>query len=122
MTTSNADPAIERQGGDMVLELAAGLAAYQDGAIVIREVVKKRTGTVTIFALDKGLGLKKHSRRFDTLIQMLDGVADITIGGTSHRLGKNETIVMPARSPCTLKAVKRFKMISVMMTSKTADG
>jgi quercetin dioxygenase-like cupin family protein len=115
MTRSNVEREIERPTGDTVLELVACLAAYQDGAVVIREVVKKKTGTITIFAVDRGHGLSEHIAPFDTLIQMLDGVAEITIGGTPRRLGKNETILMPAESPCTLKAVQRFKMMSVMM-------
>jgi hypothetical protein len=33
---------------------AADLVSYQDGSIVSREIVKKPTGTVTVFAFDEG--------------------------------------------------------------------
>jgi hypothetical protein len=36
---------------------AAELVNYQDGAVVSREIVKKPTGNVTIFAFDEGQGL-----------------------------------------------------------------
>jgi len=94
---------------------ALELVAYQPGAIVSRELVKKKTGTVTVFAFDKDQGLSEHTAPFDALVQVLDGVAEITIGGTPHRLGKNELILMPANVSHALKAVERFKMILVMI-------
>ncbi len=33
---------------------AAGLVNYQEGSVVSREIVKKTTGNVTIFAFDEG--------------------------------------------------------------------
>ncbi len=35
--------------------------AYQDGAVVSREILRKKTGTVTVFAFDKGQGLSEHT-------------------------------------------------------------
>ena len=35
----------------------ADLVSYQDGSIVSREILKKPTGTVTVFAFDEGQGL-----------------------------------------------------------------
>ena len=90
---------------------AIALVAYQAGAVVSREIVKKKTGMVTLFAFDKGQGLSEHTSPFDALVQVLDGVAEITIGGVPHRLGKDEIILMPADVPHALKAVERFKMM-----------
>jgi hypothetical protein len=47
---------------------AAELVNYQDGAIVSRELIKKPTGTVTIFAFDEGQGLSEHIAPFDALV------------------------------------------------------
>jgi quercetin dioxygenase-like cupin family protein len=55
---------------------------YQPGAVVSREIIKKKTGTVTVFAFDKDQGLCEHTAPFDALVQVLDGVAEITIGGS----------------------------------------
>jgi hypothetical protein len=46
---------------------AAELVNYQDGAIFSREIVKKPTGNVTIFAFDEGQGLSEHTAPFDAL-------------------------------------------------------
>jgi len=98
---------------------ALELVAYQPGAVVSREIVKKKTGTVTVFAFDKAQGLSEHTAPFDALVQVLDGVAEITIGGVPHRLGKDEMILMPANVPHSVKAVERFKMMLVMIREAT---
>lgn len=98
---------------------ALALVAYQTGAVVSREVVKKKTGTVTVFAFDKDQGLSEHTAPFDALVHVLDGVAEITIGGIPHRLEKDELIVMPANVTHALKAVERFKMMLVMIREAT---
>ncbi len=94
---------------------ALELVAYQAGAVVSREIVKKKTGTVTLFAFDKAQGLSEHTAPFDALVQVLDGVAEITVAGVPHRLSKDEMILMPANVPHALKAVERFKMMLVMI-------
>lgn len=91
------------------------LVAYQAGAVVSREIVKKKTGSVTAFAFDKGQGLSEHTAPFDALVHVLDGVAEITIGGKSHSVKQGEMILMPANVPHALKAVEQFKMLLVML-------
>ena len=65
---------------------AAGLVDYQAGAVVSRTVIKKETGTVTIFAFDEGQGLSEHTAPFDALVQILEGEAEITVSGHAHRV------------------------------------
>ena len=95
----------------------AELVNYQDGAIVSREIVKKPTGTVTVFAFDMGQGLSEHTAPFDALVQVLEGEVEITISGKPHSLQGGELILMPANQPHALKALKRFKMILTMIRS-----
>ncbi|MGE5229540.1 MAG: cupin domain-containing protein, partial [Deltaproteobacteria bacterium] len=68
-----------------------------------------------LFAFDKGEGLSEHTAPFDALVHVLDGAAEITIGGTAHTVSKDELIVMPANVPHALQAVERFKMMLVMI-------
>jgi len=93
----------------------AGLVAYQDGAIVSREIVSQPAGTVTAFAFDEGEQLSEHTAPFDALVIDLDGEADIVIGGKPNRVKPGEMIIMPAGVPHGLKAVTRFKMLLVMI-------
>jgi len=96
---------------------ASELVNYQDGAIVSRELVKKPTGTVTVFAFDAGQGLSEHTAPFDALVQVLEGEVEIMISGKPHRLTGGELILMPAHQPHALKALTRFKMILTMIRS-----
>jgi len=96
---------------------SVALVEYQRGAVVSREVVKKKTGIVTLFAFDKGQGLSEHTAPFDALVEVLDGEAEISVAGKAHRVGKGELILMPANEPHALKAVKRFKMMLIMIRS-----
>ena len=96
---------------------AAELVNYQDGAVVSREIVKRPTGSVTIFAFDEGQGLSEHTTPFDALVQVVEGDAEIMIAGRPHQLQGGEMILMPAGQPHALKALKRFKMILTMIRS-----
>ena len=93
----------------------AELVTYQDGAIVSREVVSGKGGTVTAFAFDRGQQLSEHTAPFDALVIGLDGKAEIRIAGTTHGVSGGEAIIMPAGLPHALKAVTRFKMLLVMI-------
>ena len=91
------------------------LVKYQEGTVVSRTIIKKKTGTVTLFAFDKGEGLSEHTAPFDALVCILDGKAEITISGESVTVENGEMIVMPANKTHALKALERFKMLLVMI-------
>lgn len=96
---------------------ASALVDYQPGSIVSREILKKTTGKVTLFAFDAEEGLSEHTSPFDALVQILEGEAEIAVAGKLHRVVEGELILMPANQPHALKAVKRFKMILTMIRS-----
>jgi quercetin dioxygenase-like cupin family protein len=96
---------------------AAELVNYQDDSIVRRQIVKKSTGNVTLFAFDEGQGLSEHTAPFDALAHVLEGEVEITVAGQAHCLHGGEMILMPAQQPHALKALKRFKMILTMIRS-----
>ena len=93
------------------------MVAYQDGSVVSKEIIKKSTGTVTIFAFDQDQGLSEHTAPFDALVYLLDGETEIIISGELHQLKAGEMIIMPGGKPHSLKAVTRFKMMLVMIRS-----
>lgn len=95
----------------------AELMEYQEGAVVSREIIRKDTGTVTIFAFDKGEGLSEHTAPFDAMVQIIDGKAEIIISGKSNIVKAGEMIIMPANDPHALNALERFKMVLTMIKS-----
>ena len=93
------------------------LIQYQEGAVVSRTLVKKASGSVTLFAIDRSQGLSEHTAPYDALVQVLDGEADITVSHRAQRVRQGEMILMPADQPHELKAVTRFKMLLTMLRS-----
>ena len=95
-----------------------GLIDYQDGSVVSRTIIDRKAGTVTLFAFDEAQGLSEHTAPYNALVYLVDGEADITISGNTHHLKEGEMIIMPANKPHALKAVKKFKMLLIMMHSQ----
>jgi quercetin dioxygenase-like cupin family protein len=91
------------------------LVDYQDDAVVSREIINQKSGSVTLFAFDEGQGLSEHMAPFDAMVYLLDGEAKITISGNSLNLKQGEMIIMPANQLHSLKATKRFKMVLTMI-------
>jgi quercetin dioxygenase-like cupin family protein len=93
----------------------AAVVQYQTGSVVSREILKKKTGTVTLFAFDEGQGLSEHTAPFDALVYVLEGRVEISISGQPHLVAAGEMIIMPAGQPHALKALERFKMVLTMI-------
>ncbi|MBY8985789.1 MAG: cupin domain-containing protein [Candidatus Lokiarchaeota archaeon] len=88
---------------------------YQEGSIVSRTLINKDVGTVTLFSFDQGEGLSEHTAPFDAIVYVFDGEAEIMISQNKHILTKGQMILMPGNEPHALKALKRFKMMLIMV-------
>ena len=95
----------------------ADLVDYQEGSVVSRTLLKKDTGTITLFAFGEGEGLSEHTTPFDAPVYVLDGEVEITISGETSSVKAGEMLIMPADEPHSLKAVKKFKMLLIMIRS-----
>ena len=85
--------------------------------MVSKTLLDKKTGTVTLFAFDRGQGLSEHTAPFDAMVCVLDGVAEVTISGNPLTVRQGEMLVMPAGKPHALQAVEKFKMMLIMIRS-----
>jgi quercetin dioxygenase-like cupin family protein len=95
----------------------SGLAAYQEGAVVSRTLLKRNGGTVTLFAFDEGQSLSEHTAPFDAIAQVLEGEALITIAAVPLTVRAGEMVLMPANQPHAVIAPSRFKMLLTMIRS-----
>jgi quercetin dioxygenase-like cupin family protein len=93
------------------------LVDYQDGSVVSREIIRKSTGTVTLFAFDEGQGLSEHTAPFDALVYVVDGEVEIIISGKPYHLNKGEIVILPANETHALRGLGKFKMLLVMIKS-----
>lgn len=98
-------------------EIVNDLVSYQSESVVSRTLIKKETGTITLFAFSKGQALSEHTVPFDAMVYILDGKAEITISGNPNTLESGQMIVMPANKPHSLKATENFKMLLIMIRS-----
>jgi quercetin dioxygenase-like cupin family protein len=91
------------------------LIAYQEGSVVSRMIVYKKSGTITLFAFDTGEGLSEHTAPYDAIALIIDGEAEISIEKTAFVLKEGQMIIMPANKPHALHAQQRFKMMLTMI-------
>ena len=90
---------------------------YVPNSVVIKTIIKKTTGNVTVSSFDSGEALTEKTSPFDTFIQVIDGKAVIVIDDLSHQLITGESIIIPAHARNIIKAKERFKMISTIIKS-----
>jgi quercetin dioxygenase-like cupin family protein len=93
----------------------ADLVAYQEGSVVSKTLIKRDGGNVTLFAFAAGQGLSEHTAPFDAMITVLDGEAEVIIGGRAHAVAAGEMIIMPAGIPHAVSAAGPFKMMLIML-------
>lgn len=100
------------------VETLSEMIDYQEGSVVSRTLLKKNTGTLTLFAFDKGEGLSEHTSPYEAFVHIIDGKSLITISGEKYHLEAGEVITLPADDPHALQATERFKMLLTMIREK----
>lgn len=91
------------------------MVEYSAGGVISKQILKNEAGNITLFSFDKGQGLSEHTAPFDALVQILDGKAEITIGGEPLSLTAGQSVIMPAGISHALHAPERFKMLLTMI-------
>jgi quercetin dioxygenase-like cupin family protein len=91
------------------------LVDYAADAVVSKTVANSSAGTMTLFAFAAGQGLSEHAAPFDAYVAVLDGVAELTIGGQKVIAKPGEMVFMPANVPHAVKASQSFKMLLTML-------
>jgi quercetin dioxygenase-like cupin family protein len=91
------------------------LVGYAEGSIVSKTVIDKPVGSITLFAFDKGQKLSEHTSPYDAVVQLVDGRAQLTIGGQVKDVAAGQIVIMPAHVPHAVMASERFKMLLTMI-------
>ena len=94
---------------------ATEVIEYTDGGVVSKEFIHSNAGSVTVFSFDAGQGLSEHTAPFDALIQVIDGVMQLTVEGRTFNIKAGETFIIPSGAHHSVKAVERFKMMITMI-------
>jgi len=88
---------------------------YADNSVVSKTIIKKETGTITLFAFDKGQGLSPHIAPFDALVQVVDGECVFFIGEEKKDMKTGDCIILPAGIVHSVESVTPFKMLLTMI-------
>jgi quercetin dioxygenase-like cupin family protein len=110
-------PAITNELEKSKAVIIVGIIEYVPNAVLIKTIIKKSTGNISIMSLDTGEGLTEKISPFDTFAQIIDGKAEIVIDGVSNMLETGEGIILPAHRPNIFRANERFKMILTVIKS-----
>ena len=90
---------------------------YMANSVVIKTIIKKSTGNISVMSFDNGEGLTEKSSPFDTFAQIIEGKAEIVINQVSNVLESGQGIVIPAHISNFIKPNGRFKMILTVIKS-----
>ena len=92
-----------------------GLIDYAADSVVSKTILDKPAGTITLFAFDAGQQLSEHTAPYDAVVQVIDGRAELTIGGQPVAVAAGELVIMPGNVPHAVTAGARFKMLLTMI-------
>ena len=90
---------------------------YMTNSVVIKTIIRKSTGNISVMSFDSGEGLTEKTSPFDTFVQIIEGKAEIVIDKETNLLESGQGIIIPAHSPNFIKPNGRFKMISTIIKS-----
>jgi len=104
---------LEKSTAHIIVEIIE----YMTNAVVIKTIIKKSTGNISIMSFDSGEGLTEKTSPFDSFAQIIEGKADIVINKISHLLQTGQGIIIPAHAPNFINPNGRFKMILTVIKS-----
>jgi quercetin dioxygenase-like cupin family protein len=90
---------------------------YIANSVVIKTILKKTTGNISVISFDSGEGLTEKTIPYDTFVQIIDGSAQIVIAGKTNFLKTGQSIVIPAHEPSLVTPNGRFKMLQTIIKS-----
>jgi len=108
---------VEKSVSHIILEIIE----YMPNSVVIKTIVKKSTGNISIMSFDSGEGLMEKTSPFDTYAQIIEGQAELVIGKVPHLLKTGQGIIIPAHAPHFIKPNGRFMMILTVIKSGYED-
>jgi quercetin dioxygenase-like cupin family protein len=104
---------LEKSKAHIIVEIIE----YMANSVVIKTIIKKSTGNISVMSFDSGEGLTEKTSPFDTFVQIIEGKAEIVIDKVTTLLQSGHGIIIPAHSSNLIKPNGRFKMISTIIKS-----
>lgn len=99
------------------MHITVEIIEYIPNSVVIKTILKKSTGNISVMSFDNGEGLTEKTTPFDTFVQVIDGAAKLVISGEPHLLQTGQSIVIPAHASHVVIPNGRSKMIMTIIKS-----
>ena len=96
---------LEKSTAHIIVEIIE----YMTNAAVIKTIIKKSTGNISVMSFDSGEGLTEKTSPFDTFAQIIEGKAEIVIDHVAHLLQSGHGIIIPAQYPAILSPMAGLK-------------
>jgi quercetin dioxygenase-like cupin family protein len=97
----------------------ARLINYVLDSIVVKTIVKKLSGNISVMSFDKGEGMPEKTSHDESFAQVIDGEAEIVIDKVPNLVKSGQGIIIPAEAPNSINPKGRFKML--LTNLKTGD-
>ncbi len=104
---------LEKSKAHIIVEIIE----YIPNSVVIKTILRKSTGNISVMSFDSGEGLTEKISPYDTFAQIIEGRAEIVINGVSNLLETGQGIIIPAHVPNFIRPNGRFKMILTIIKS-----
>lgn len=89
------------------------LVDYHQTGMASKVIYENDHTMVTIFAFTKGYNIPERSTLLVAVIYILEGTAELTIGGKKKSITTGEMVIMPTNEPHAVFAKESFKMLSI---------
>ncbi|MGZ5285735.1 MAG: cupin domain-containing protein [Chitinophagaceae bacterium] len=104
---------LEKSKSHIIVEIIE----YVPNSVVMKTIIKKSTGNISVMSFDSGEGLTEKISPYDTFAQIIEGNAEIVVEKKSHLLESGQGIIIPAHTTNFIKPNGRFKMILTTIKS-----
>ncbi|EMC18903.1 cupin domain-containing protein [Streptococcus mutans] len=105
---------IDKIQHSQVLDLKTEVPIEEE-QMLSKTLVQRKDLGMTIFSLDKDQEIGRHSSPGDAMVNILSGLAEITVDEEVFEVAAGQTIVMPANIPHSLYAKEAFQMLLVVV-------
>ncbi|MGM0168855.1 hypothetical protein IGI39_004610 [Enterococcus sp. AZ135] len=86
-----------------------------EGQVASMTLVQRNDLGMSVFSLDTGQEIGGHSSKGDAMVNLLSGIAEITIAEEKYTVHAGEMIILPANIRHALYAVEAFQMLLVVV-------
>jgi len=91
------------------------LVEVPDGGVLSKPVFTNEHLRCTLFGLAPGEELSEHTTTMEAVVQILEGEAEMTLGGDAHTVQAGAWIRMEPNLPHSIKAVTPVKFLLAVL-------